>query len=79
MDDSDSKNKIFKTKQKETSRIVQGIITDVSYVLPASWLRCFIQNNHESDQIILGRGYRFLLYFRIILFVLCFAIEVFKN
>lgn len=79
MDDGDSKNKTFKTKQKEASRTIQRIITDVSYVLPASWLRRPIQIDHGPDWILLGRGRRLLFYFRIILFILYFAIEIFKN
>lgn len=79
MDDGDSKNKTFKTKQKETFRAIQRIITDVSYVLPASWLRRSIQTNYGPDWIILGRGRRLLFYFRLILFVLYFIIETIKN
>lgn len=79
MDDGDSKNKTFKTRQKEASGIIQGVITDVSYVLPASWLRRPIQINYGPDWIILGRGRRILFYFRLFLVVLYLAIEIFKN
>jgi len=79
MDDGDSKNKIYKTEQKETSRIIQELIFDVSYVLPASWLRRPIQINYGPDWIILGRGRRILFYFRLFLVVLYLVIEILKN
>ena len=79
MDDGDSKNKTFKTRQKEASGIIQGIITDVSYVLPASWLRCPIQINYGPDWFILGRGRRILFYFRLLLVILYIIIETIKN
>jgi len=79
MDDSDSKNKTNKTRQKEASRIIQGLITDVSYVLHASWLRRPIQTHYGPDWIILGRGRRILFYFRLFLVVLYLTIEIFKN
>ncbi len=79
MDDGDSKNKIFKTIQKEASRIVQELIFDASYVLPAPWLRRPFQINYGPDWIILDRGRRILFNFRIFLFILYFIIEIFKN
>ena len=78
MSDGDSKNKIHKARQKKASRAIQRTITDVSYVLPASWLRRPIQIDHGPDWIILGRGRRLLFYFRIILFILYFLIQAIK-
>jgi hypothetical protein len=79
MDDGDSKNKIYKKRQKEASRTIQRVITDVSYVLSASWLRRPIQTHYGPDWIILGRGRRILFNFRLFLVVLYLAIEIFKN
>jgi hypothetical protein len=79
MDDGDSKNKIFKTIKKEANRAIQKLIIDVSYVLPAAWLRCPIQADYGPDWIILGRGRRILFYFRLFLVVLYIVIEIFKN
>ena len=78
MNDGDSKNKIHKAGQEKASRVIQRTITDVSYVLPASWLRRPIQIDHGPDWIILGRGRRLLFYFRIILFILYFLIQAIK-
>ena len=78
MDDGDSKNKIHKARQKKASRAIQGIITDVSYVLSASWLRRSIQTDYGPDWIILGRGRRLLFYFRTVLFILYFIIQAAK-
>ena len=79
MDDSDSKNKTIKTIKKEASGILQRFIFDASYVFPAAWLRRPIQADYGPDWVLLGRGRRFLFYFRLFLVVLYIAIEIFKN
>ena len=79
MDDGDSKNTTFKTIKNEANGIIQRLIFDVSYVLPAAWLRRPIQINYGPDWIILGRGRRILLYFRLFLVILYITIEIFKN
>lgn len=77
MDDGDQKrNKI--SRQNRTSNILQGMLTDVSYVLSATWLRRPIQTNYGPNWILLGRGRRLLFYFRTLLFVLYFIIEALK-
>ena len=79
MDDGDSKNKTLKTIKRETNGAIQRFIFDASYVFSAPWLRRPIQIYYGPDWIILGRGRRILFYFRIILFILFLAIEIFKN
>lgn len=77
MDDGDQKrNKI--SRQRGTSDILQGMLTDVSYVLSASWLRRPIQINYGPNWILLGRGRRLLFYFRTFLFILYFIIQALK-
>lgn len=77
MDDGDQKrNKI--SRQKRTFDVLQGLLADVSYVLPASWLRRAVQTNYGPDWVLLGRGRRLLFYFRTFLFVLYFIIEALK-
>ena len=77
MDDGDQKSTKI-SRQKRTSNVLQGLLTDVSYVLPASWLRCPIQADHGPNWILLGRGRRFLFYFRTVLFILYFIIQAAK-
>ena len=78
MDDGDSKNKTFKAFKKEASRILQRIVFDASYVLPAPWLRRPIQIDYGPDWFILGRGRRVLFYLRIFLVILYCAIQALK-
>lgn len=77
MDDSDQKNTKI-SKQKRTFNILQGLLTDVSYVLPAAWLRRPIQVNYGPNWILLGSGRRFLFYLRTILFVVYFIVQALK-
>ena len=79
MDDGDAKNQLFKTIKKEANGAIQRAIFDVSYVLPASWLRRPIQIYYGPDWIILGRGRRILFNFRLFLVVLYIIIETIKN
>ena len=79
MDDSDAKNKTIQTFKAEANGAIQRLIFDVSYVLPASWLRRPIQTNYGPDWFILGRGRRILFYFRLFLVVLYLTFEIFKN
>ena len=77
MDDGDKKNTKI-SRQKRTFNLLEGLLTDVSYVLPAVWLRRPIQINYGPNWILLGRGRRFLFYLRSVLFIIYLLIQACK-
>jgi hypothetical protein len=77
MDDGDQKTTKI-SRQKRTFNLLQGLLTDVSYVLPAVWLRRPIQVNYGPNWILLGRGRRFLFYLRSVFIIVYFLIQTFK-
>lgn len=54
-------------------RIDEGNLTNVSDVLFAIWVRCFIQTDNGSERFILGSRRCFLFHFRLLLVVLYIA------
>lgn len=77
MDDGDQKTTKI-SRQKRTFNLLQGLLTDVSYVLPTVWLRRPIQVNYGPNWILLGRGRRFLFYLRSVFIIVYFLIQTFK-
>jgi len=77
MDGDDESIKNNKTKRNETN-FIQRCVTNVSDVFFTIWLRCVIQIDDGHNGIILGSGYRFLLYFRFFLVLLYISYEILK-
>lgn len=66
------------SEEGDPDSIIQRLISDVSYVLSASWLRHAIQNDDGFNRIILGGRRSFLLYFRLFLVLIYITYETFK-
>ena len=78
MDDGDSENN-QKTKREKSSIIFfQRDIINACHVFPTFWVRRLVQDDYGSDGVLLDSGYSISFYFRMLLFVLWIAYEVFK-
>ena len=62
----------------KTINYTKRIVSNVSDVLSAFWLRCLVQIHNGHNWIVLDRGYRFLFYIGLPIYILHFIKEIIK-
>jgi len=75
--EGESKTRETKKKTKKNNSD-ERCVADAGDVLPAIWLRCFIQIYNGYKRLILDGRHSFLFYFRLFLAVIYYAYTNFK-